>query len=114
MGALFQRVCYETQSQAVDAFFTSSGPQYQAFGTSTSSQVFYYAKYTTGWYVCSESVTGTNAPTCQIATAPTFPACDFEAATSDAIRFADGATIGWGIVAAMALAYSIQLIKRAL
>lgn len=108
MGALFQGNCYETQAAAADAFFTSVGPQFQAGSLSSS---YYYAKYTTGWYVCSEGVSG-GSPSCSTATSPAFPECDM----SQYYRptFQDGMIIGWGVVAAMAMAYSLMLIKRTL
>jgi hypothetical protein len=115
MGALFQGRCYTTQVEATDAFFTSTGPQYVATGTNSGQQTFYYAKYVSGWYVCVESVNSTAAPVCTIATAPVFPPCDESLMNpSPAAQFADGVTIGWGIVTAMALAFSIKLLQKAL
>lgn len=113
MGALFQEHCYATQAEATDAFFTSVGPQYEM--TSGSSQVFYYAKYTTAWYVCTESVVTTGTPTCTTASAPTFPYCDEAVMNpSPSAQFADGVTVGWGIVTAMVLAYSVRLLQKVL
>ena len=107
MGYLFQGNCYATNAKAVDAFYTSSGPQFFQTGTTTSSQLFYYSKYVNGWYVCSESVTGTTAPTCQTATSPDFPLCD------DTNGFNDGVTLGWGIGLAMVIAWSYRLMQKA-
>lgn len=110
MGALFQGRCYDTQQKATDAFFTSVGPQYQQSGTNAGQQTFFYAKYTSGWYVCVESVNSGTAPVCTVATSPVFPDCTDESAGG----FADGVTIGWGVAAAMVAAYAIAVIRKGL
>ena len=54
----------------------------------------------------------TGSSTCRAAAVPTFRACDV--ANYYRPTFQDGILIGWGVVAAMAMAYGLMLIKRTL
>lgn len=107
MGALFQNVCYATNSNAADAFFMAEGVSYTAGSTSYQS---WFEKNTSGvWQIKRQSISSTGVITnltTSNATVPTFPACD------PTESFFDGMTVGWGIALVMVIAWGFDQMKR--
>jgi len=108
MGALLGNQCFETNAQAVDAFFSSKDPSYTSGSTSYLS---WFEKVGGVWQVKRQSISSTGTVTnltSSDATIPTFPVCDPLAS------FTDGIALGWLIVGLMVAAYGAVMIRRQL
>lgn len=106
-GALFGSQCMATQDAANDAYFSAALPATVPGPTS------YYASYqkaTDGWHLNTYSMGsgGSSLVSSVLVTPVTFPTCDTVG------NFNDGMTMGWGLVAAMAVAFGFVALKRAL
>lgn len=115
MGSLVNNICYETTALAVDAYYSAKEPYFYMAGT--TAYFSYYSKEATSWSVergswssAGDRISYTSVP----AQTPSFPTCTFETPATNEAKFADGVTIGWGIAAAMAIAYSYKLIQRSI
>jgi len=109
MGALVGQRCFSTNSDAADAFFSAAQPAYTA--GSTSYRSWLEKNVSNVWQIKRESISSTGVITTLTtsnATVPTFPAC------TESAPFLDGMTIGWGVAAAMAAAWGIRFLQRAL
>jgi len=106
-GALSGGRCYSSQGEANDAFYGLTPPSVSAGSTSFFTQ---FAKVGGVWKVQRYNVApdGTISSLSET-TAPvmTFPACD------PTEQFFDGVTIGWGIAAAIIVAFTFKLMQRA-
>lgn len=106
-GALVGVQCYPSQAAALDAYFSTLAPV-QTPGSVTYVNEF--VRVSGVWMFRQSSVDGTGAWTVRsLTTAPvvTFPACD------PTESFFDGAAIGWGIAAAMVVAFSFKMMEKA-
>lgn len=106
-GAIFGENCYPSNAEALDAYYSQVAP---AQTPGTTSYVNEFVKVSGVWQVKQYSVSSTGVWTTRSTTAApvvTFPACDPSGS------FMDGITVGWGVAAAMVLASSLVLIKRA-
>jgi len=107
MGAKLFNTCYPSQDVARDAFWGSfpldiqSGSVTYVTFPKFANGVWNINQYKYQQYVAPEFVQW-------VATVPTFPECDYDE------PFTDGVVIGWGIVGAMAIAYAVHVIRRAL
>lgn len=108
MGALLGDKCFETNAQAVDAFYSSKEPSYTAGATSYQQ---WYEKVNGVWVVKRQSIASGGAVT-NLANAnapvPVFPVCD-ERGT-----FTDGIALGWLLVGVMVLAWGAVMVRRQL
>lgn len=108
MGARLGDRCYNSNSDAADAFFTSQGVGYTS---GTTSYLGWFEKNGGTWQINRQSIasngTITNL-TASTATVPTFPACN----VMD--NFSDGMLLGWGVAGAMLAAFAIKFIARGL
>lgn len=107
MGALLNGKCFSTSSEAVDAYFSSAPPSYTAGGTSYLAE---YVKSGAIWQIRRYQI-ASNGTTTTLNTVtaplPTFPLCD------PTESFFDGVDVGWGVAAAIIVAASIRLMRRA-
>ena len=106
-GAAFEGRCFTTPGEAVDGYYSGAAP---ALTSGTTSYLTEWVKESGVWRAKSWSVNGSGVATLRYnvaAPVPTFQACD------PAQNFLDGATVGWGIAAAMVMAASIKLMQRA-
>lgn len=106
-GAIYGEKCYDSQSLALDAYYSQVAP---AQTPGTTSYVNEFIKSGTTWQIKQYSVSSTGTWTTRSTTnAPviTFPTCD------PVQGFTDGLTIGWGIAAAMVAAAALVVMKRA-
>lgn len=105
-GAIHGNHCFQSQSEAVDSYYSMVAPS-QTPGS--PSYVMQFSKAGAVWYQNSFSVSSGGAWTTlssSIAPVPTFPACD------PSENFLDGVTIGWGIASAMILVSALMLARR--
>lgn len=106
MGALLGTICYPSQADAVNAYFSGKGP---SFTVGETSFISWYEQVSGVWKIKRQSISSTGVVTNlteSIATLPTFPTCD-ETAT-----FTDGLTVGWGIATVMVLAWGFSKIRQ--
>lgn len=105
-GALVGGRCYASQDAAADAYYSAAAPAQTPGGTSYLSE---FVKVSGVWKLRRYQV-ASNGDVAMLtdATAPalSFPACD------PAGDFKDGLTMGWGVVAAMAVAWAIVALRR--
>ncbi len=107
-GALLGRMCYASQQAAADAYFSGAAPSQTPGGTSYLST---FVKDAGVWKLRRFQVSSTgDVATLSDAVVPTmvFPVCD------PLENFKDGMTIGWGVVAAMVLAWGVAVMRRGL
>jgi len=107
MGALFKGVCYESQGQALDAFY-GSAPVDELAGSTV--YFGYWERISEGvWsWVVSKKVTTTGVVTETSTLAPVvnFPVCDPMAG------FNDGQALGWAFAVVLFLAWGSVMIRR--
>lgn len=106
-GALLGVQCFPSQAEALDAYYSKVLPV-QTPGTPT---YFNDVVQVSGvWMLRQSSIDASGVWTLRSLTAApgvTFPACDPTAS------FFDGAAIGWGIAAAMVVAFSFKMMEKA-
>ncbi len=107
MGALVKNVCYSSQTEAVDAFYSG------ASAPVVSGDVTYVTQFTkvSGvWKSQGFTVDGAGKWSLRYQTdapIPTFPECDAAAGLKD------GLVVGWLVATAMILAAALVNLKRA-
>lgn len=117
--------CYLTQVEAVDAYYSSKPMQITQFMSGNNAFFFYrYQKYQGVWYEQSGLWSATSgmgqtywgaAPLSYAGIGSCTIADPSGASPADPVEaFIDGHILGWGVVAAMAAAYGIHLLRRAL
>lgn len=108
MGAHYNSTCYDSNAEAVSAYY-SAMPVY--FTSGATSYRSWYEQTAGVWQLKRQSIasngtvtnlTTTNAPV------PVFPVCD------PAENFLDGMTVGWAIAAACIAVWSFNLMRRGL
>lgn len=105
-GALLGAVCYASQDAAADAYYSGAGPAQTPGGTTYLSE---FVKVSGVWKVRRYQVASDGGVAMLTdATAPSvvFPSCD------PMENFKDGMTAGWGVVAAMLLAWGVAVLRR--
>lgn len=105
---LVNSVCYPSVASAADAYFSSVAPSLLV--SSTSSYQLYFLPISGVWNLRKVTVSSTGVPIVNFTvpvTPPTFAKCDLTQ------NYFDGMQIGWGVVAAMVLAYAIIFLKKA-
>ncbi|WP_104655772.1 hypothetical protein [Ralstonia insidiosa] len=107
-GALVGGRCYSSPDVATDVYYSSAVPS-QTVGSTT-----YLAEFlkVSGAWVLRRYQVGSDGSLAQLVDASmpamVFPDCDpYES-------FKDGMTVGWGVVAAMFLAWGVVYVRRAL
>lgn len=105
MGYQFQNVCYPSTAAAADAFFSSAPPATVAGSTTYLTE---YTKPAGSWLASIYKISGgtTELLSQSSAPVPAFPVC------SELDAFKDGATIGWGVAAAVVAAWCIKFLAR--
>jgi len=108
-NTLVGSVCYSSIPLANNAYFSNVS---RSVFTDSTQTIFIDHVFSAGvWYVRKTTIDnlGNSLINYQVqAVAPTLAACDASA------PYFDGMAIGWGIVAAMAVAASLPLLKRSL
>ena len=107
MGSLLGSFCYQTNAEAVDAYYSGKEPSYTPGSTSYLS---YFEEVAGVWMIIRKSIASNGSVTnLNSSTAPVvvFPDCD---PTSN---FLDGMTIGWAIASAMIAAYAVKWLWQA-
>lgn len=112
----FNKVCYSTLQQAIDAHFTQAPSPY--VWASTTSDIYHDLTYSTvapvGWRWNGYTVSSTGTITLNHSTlvpVPNFPSCTLDVTPAE--QFADGITLGWGVVAACIAAFALLFLKDA-
>lgn len=106
MGSLVNSKCFASNVLAADDFFASKDPSFTAGDISYLS---WFEKVGTTWQIKRQSIASNGAVsnlTSINATVPTFPVCD------ETEQFNDGVTIGWGVAAAIFVAWAIKYMRR--
>ncbi|EHP43590.1 hypothetical protein OR16_07781 [Cupriavidus basilensis OR16] len=107
-GALLGAMCYASPDAAADAYYSGAAPSQTPGGTSYLSA---FVKDAGVWKLRRYQVNSAGeVATLTDAVLPTmtFPACD------PLENFKDGMTVGWGVVAAMVLAWGVTVLRRGL
>lgn len=107
-GALVGARCFADAGAATDAYYSAVAPS-QTPGATTYLSAFVKSSGTwvlRRYQVGSDGSVGTLGDA--VLPAPTFPACDPRES------FYDGMTMGWAVVAAMAVAWGITVLRRGL
>lgn len=107
-GALVGGRCFASQDAAADAFYSSAAPAQTPGATTYLSE---FVKVSGAWKLRRYQVDSSGAvAVLSDATLPatSFPVCD------PAESFKDGMTVGWGVVAAMVLAWCVVVVRRGL
>lgn len=99
-GRIVNGQCVDAAA-AVDLYYSSQAPSVSAGSPSYITQL---EKSASGW----DAVTYSGGAVVNVSalTAPGFVTCD------PAAPFFDGLTLGWGVVAAMAFAWAITVLRR--
>lgn len=108
MGSLVNSKCFASNALAADDFFSAKDPSYSAGATSYLS---WFEKTGSTWQIKRQSIDSSGVVTnlaTSTATVPTFPSCD------ESEQFNDGVTIGWGVAAAIFVAWAIKYMRRGL
>ena len=108
MGARVGAVCYPSQADALDAFYSELAPVQVV---SATSLIGVYVWNGSSWRYKKFSVSSVGAWTTSYDSAApvlSFPSCTVlnDASTN----FADGMTLGWGVAAAMVAAWGIMFL----
>ena len=106
MGALVKNVCYVSQGEALDAFYSSAPSSVVSGETSYITQ---FQKIGGVWKASSYTVSSAGALELRHqvnAPIPTFPECD------PAAGFVDGMTIGWMVATLFILVASVVALRR--
>lgn len=112
MGARVNDVCYATQAEALDAFYSGLPPVQLLAATSAYStfvnvsgvwKLNKYAISSSGVWTLNHS---SNVPVL------TFPSCTV--ANDAATQFADGMELGWGVAAAMVASWAVWFLSKRL
>ncbi|EKZ97634.1 hypothetical protein D769_19293 [Cupriavidus sp. HMR-1] len=107
-GALVGGTCYLNQGAAADAYYSAAAPSQVPGGTSYLSA---FVKVSGAWVLRRYQISSTgDVAMLADAAVPViqFPPCD------PAANFMDGMTVGWGVVAAMFLAWGVVYLRRGL
>lgn len=107
-GALVGGRCYASQDAAADAYYSAAAPSQTPGGTTYLSE---FVKVSGVWKLRRYQVDSSGAvATLSDATLPTmtFAVCD------PAGDFKDGLQMGGGVVAAMAVAWAVVMVRRGL
>lgn len=107
-GALVGGRCYASQDDAADAFYSAAAPAQTPGGTTYLSE---FVKVAGQWKLRRYQVDSSGGvATLSDAVLPvtTFVACD------PAGDFKDGLQVGGGVVAAMAVAWALMVVRRGL
>lgn len=107
-GFEFQGRCHASAADAVDAYYTAAVPQ---IVSGTVSYATTFTKVGAVWKAQGYSIDAAGLWTLRyetLAPEPAFPDCD------TAESFQDGMTVGWGIAAAMLVAWSFNYFRRSL
>lgn len=106
-------ICYATSAEAVDAYYSGIPPYILTASTASITYVHRYEKQGASWKFIKGQYNSTGVPTTTYtASAPiiTPPSCQI---TNDPVsNFNDGMTIGWGVAAAMIIAFLIRRVHR--
>lgn len=105
-GFLAAGRCFASSADATDVYFSSFPPGVTSNATSYWT---YFEKAAGVWKVKSYSWSSTGVATLRFtvnAPTPTLAACEVDAA------FFDGMTIGWGVVAAMVIAWGFRTMRE--
>lgn len=108
-GFLVYGQCVDTIDKARDVYWSNVEPA-SVVKPDGSSYTWYVYKAGTSWFQCLKP-DSTASHTCSTLTLMQFASCEIDDAYSS---YSDGMILGWGVVAAMAVAYSAKLIKDAL
>lgn len=107
-GALVGGRCFASQDAAADAYYSGAAPSQTPGATSYLSE---FVKVSGAWKLRRYQVdnTGAVAMLSESAVPPmAFATCD------PAESFKDGLTVGWGVVAAMVIAWGVAVVRRGL
>lgn len=107
-ATLVDNVCHQSLGAAADAYFGAIPVALDV--TSSMSYQLEYLKISGIWYLRKTTFSSSGVATINFTVpgvTPVFPDCDATAS------FFDGMQIGWGVVAAMAAAFSVIFIKKA-
>jgi len=106
MGALLGTVCYPSQTDAANVFFTEGGAFFTSGAVSYQS---WFELVGAVWTLKRQSIASDGAITnltSSVATVPAFPVCD------PVEPFNDGVLVGWGIATAMVMAWGFSKIRQ--
>jgi len=109
MGAQYLSTCYETAAEAATEFYQQ---QEQSWLVDTKSVVIKSYFDGTGWRSQKADYSGTGVKTIawDLPAEPVlFPYC---AQSETSAQFTDGVLLGWGVVAAMAIAWGFKMMRR--
>lgn len=121
MGYGFGSQCYPTQAQAYDAYYASFGNKLISLNSSSDSNAFlelvYLPMYSGAWVRQAQRCTmpaGATSLSCTVSQtlAPAYSWIPCTDPNDPLTNFTDGATLGWGVVLAMVLAWGIAVLKR--
>lgn len=108
MGYRVAAECYDTLADAQSAFYSSQNDAF-VVGTTTQGQIYHFTG--TAWNVKGITITsgGVIATRWDVAA----PVRSFATCTqmTNTESFVDGLTLGWGVVAAMAVAWGYKQMK---
>lgn len=104
MGALLGSVCFNSQSEALDKFYSDAPVSVTAGTTSVTT---YFEKVAGVWKLkTSNDNAGTVTTSESVAPVPTFPDCD------PLQGFNDGQALGWAMAAVLVGVWGFLVIRR--
>lgn len=110
MGNFSKGICWPSNAQAVDAYFSSLAP-FQTIGSFTTENIYTFDG--SSWQLSQYSISSAGVRNLVYSTpAPSlsFPTC-ITPNDPDTL-FTDGLTLGWGVAAAMVAAWGISYLTK--
>lgn len=109
MGAQFLSTCYETVAEAATEFYQRQDANWLVDAKSIQNRVYFNG---TAWRSTQVEYSATGVKTVRWDTPADpvqFPYC---AQSETSAQFTDGVLLGWGVVAAMAIAWGFKMMRR--
>lgn len=106
MGYQLKNVCYDTQQNAIDAYFLGQSINFNVSDNSTD--IFYFQKYQNQWSACKQSFSS-SSPSCIQLDNPVFSTCEYSSDPTS--QFQAGMELGWLVAGTVVIAFLLRFLR---